>query len=188
MLGKTIVLLCVLSAVSHAEPARYLTLDIVKNYAERMYGAGEGLETLEQSEDAEARRRYAEYSETLKEYSYKISFLRVWMDADFAINLEEEVYALDKVYRKALLMRVPPEVKAVYAEHGLGEQGHQVILCFFAGLQIAVLERNLSQAGERSARAQKVLLHLSSLIHPKDMELIEILIHDMERMYERYEP
>jgi hypothetical protein len=164
---------------SHAEPARYLTPEIVKNYAERMYSAVDWLKTLEQSEDAGARRRYDQYKSDMDAVLFRMAFLWNWIDSDLKINEEiEGLYNLEKAYQKGLLIHVPPEVKAVYAAHGIGDQGHQGILCLLAGLQIAALQWNVSQDDQPSVKAEKALLRLSSLIHPQDTALIETLIQN----------
>ncbi|MDR2535208.1 MAG: hypothetical protein LBD29_04145 [Treponema sp.] len=122
--------------------------------------------------------RFAEYISKVVFFTDSFFDLDTLLDLDartvFSWNEQDQIINnVAKAYRKALVLYVPPEIKAVYRENGLGNRGHQVLLCLVLGIRILALKEDRAEYDQPLPKAKKTLSLLESLIHPKDLALIQ---------------
>lgn len=165
------------SGFSQTSPAQYLTPEIIENWIANQDAISEELENLEANPDAAVQEQMLKYWEKVQVFSYHLETLLVLRYSD-----ENRTFQGDPVqaYRKVLRIHVPAAIKTVYAEKGLGDQGHQVFMCLVLGLILA--EQNQEPKGADIPlphKAQKTLNNLKSLIHPQDLALIQEYAEDL---------
>jgi hypothetical protein len=148
---------------------RLLSPEIVENFFSHWERIERVFEDLDNHEDPEIRARFDAYNDKMNVFGRQLDDF--W---EFSPMDGGEAPDIVKAYQKILRILVPPEVHEVYRESGLGNRGHQVITCLFVGFEIVIYNKQNETCGDQStAKAQKKLTRLESLIHPEDLALIE---------------
>ncbi|MDR0569351.1 MAG: hypothetical protein LBG87_09130 [Spirochaetaceae bacterium] len=166
-LGAFLVAGAIAPGCSQNAQARYITPDILRNWVLNQQSLSDALTDLSETHpDPAVQARTGEYMEEVENAVYRLGYILEGILTD--MPAEDN---LAQVYRKALRIRVPAEVKAAYEENGLGKQGHQVFMCLLFGFFCVEAKRSFDEPPP--PKAQKLLTILESLIHPQDLTLIE---------------
>ncbi|MDR0561922.1 MAG: hypothetical protein LBG73_04460 [Spirochaetaceae bacterium] len=169
----------VMPGLSQTPPPRYITPEALQNWADNHEAISDGLRELaEESPDPAVRARVGAYMEQMEIFAYRI-FAGIEVADGRIVDTSDkaEFDNPERLYQKALRLRVPPAVQRVYAENGLGEHGHQMFICLL--LWAVLLEVKQWNDIPRSNRVQKRLTALESLINPEDLAIIEDLYERM---------
>ncbi|MDR2534540.1 MAG: hypothetical protein LBD29_00730 [Treponema sp.] len=146
--------------------SRILSPEIVENIRAHWGPIERAFEDLDSHEDPEIHGPFYAYNRKME--SFGLLFEDFWESSPMEAGKAPDIA---KGYQKILRIAVPPEVQRIYRENGLGNRGHQVIVCLFVGLHILKYKRAFDDLVQQPPKLYKKLTFLESLIHPEDMAL-----------------